>query len=130
MLAVFIALLKQELHTKADAQQRHPLRRPAADEVVQPRGAQLVRRIAESPHTGQHQPVCPGQLRRVAGDEGLRADGLKGGLQGKQVSHAVVDNPGHSRTPFVEGIASGADASSATAARSARATDLNAPSTM
>ena len=124
MLAVFITLLKQELHTKADAQQRHPLRRPVADEMIQPRCTQLVRRVAEGAHSGQHQPVCPGQYSRVSGDEGLRADGLKGGFQGKQVPDSVIDDPGHSRTPLVEGTASGADASMATAARSARATDL------
>ena len=41
---------------------------------------------------------------RIAAHQAVRADGLQGAAQGKEIPHAVVDDADHHSAPLVEGI--------------------------
>ena len=76
MTAVFVASFKQQLHPKADTQQRFSFRRLLSDEIRHAGIPQFFRRVLEGANTGQNQPVGLGEFRSIAADEGFLSDGL------------------------------------------------------
>ena len=130
MLAILEAFLKQKLHTQANTHQRNAFCRLVVDKFVQTGLPKLFRGITKSTHTGQHQLIRLCKFFGITGHKCFHTNGFKGGLQRKQVSYPIVNDANHHRTPLVEGMASAAAASMATAAFKDRATDLKVPSTM
>ena len=128
--AVFETLLKEQLHAQADAQHRHALFRLLDHQLVQPGGPQLVRRVAEGAHAGQHQLVRLFQNSGVGAHLHLGPHTAQGGTEAEQVAHPVVNYADHHSTPFVDGISPANSGSMATAARRQRAAALKAPSMM
>ena len=128
MFAVLEALFKKELHSKANAQKGLPGLCLVPDKAVQALGPELLRRVVEGTYPGEYQTVRLGKLLPVPADKSLFPNGGEGGAEGKEISHAVVDDADHYSTPFVEGMA--LLPSRATAVFKDRAADLKAPSAM
>ena len=91
---------------------------------------ELIRRVPEGAHAGQKDLIRLSEHIRLPGNNGLCANGGEGAFERKQVSHAVVHDGDHPRTPLVEGISSAQAGSMATALRKLRAKDLKQPSMM
>ena len=128
VLAVFIALIKQELHPEADAHEGLAASRLVDHDGIQPGCPQLVGGVPEGSDAGQEDLVGTAQHFGLAGDDGLRPDGGEGALEREEIAHAVVHNGDHPRTPLVEGSSSAQAGSMATALRRERAKDLKQPS--
>ena len=118
VLAVLVAFFKQQLHPKADAEQRLFFRL-----LFQHRhkagGGKLCHGIPECAHPRQDKPVGGADGIGVGGDHRLQPQLLQAGTQAEQVAHAVIKNGDHTSSPFVEGISSRCAASMRTASASA-----------
>ena len=105
MLTVLVALFKQQLHAKADAQQRL-LFGFGPDHRHKARCLQLCHGVGKSAHARQDEPVGFADGVRVRSHNGFQPQLLQAGLQAEQVTHAIIDNCDHTSSPFVEGISS------------------------
>ena len=87
-----LALVEQELHPHADAQQRHARGDGVEQRPLKARPPQIRRRIPERADAGQHDPGRPGSS---PGSVTIRA-GAPGRLQRlvdvAQVPHAIVND--------------------------------------
>ena len=81
VLAVFVAFVEQQLHSQADAQQRLAAGGQLFQYGVQPRFAELLRRVTESTYAGEEDLVRSFQNGRVGGNCYLHADGCEGAFQ-------------------------------------------------
>ena len=129
VLTVLVALFKQQLHAKADAQQRLPFGFFFNDRY-KARRLQLGHGIGKSAHARQDEPVGFADGVRVGGDDRFQPQLLQAGLQAEQVAHAIIDNCDHTSSPFVEGISSLWASSIFTAAPSAWPAPLKQASRM
>ena len=134
MLAVFMAFFKEQLHAKADAHERLALPGQVAQQRIQPEGAKLRRRVAESAHAGQNDAVRRAQRIFLARDGAFRADVPKRAGERIEVAHPVIHHGDHGAippsVPLVEGISPAAAGSISQASRRTRATALKTPSMM
>src|SRR5262249_2129393 len=125
--------LEQELHAQADAEQRPPFPHPTTERLHQPALAQVDHRLGERADAGQDEAVDAVERRGVVAHHDLGADVLERLLHRAAVAHAVVDQANaHAHAvnvPFVDGTP-GPVGAVATAAPSARAVALDAPSLM
>ncbi|CAN4036514.1 DNA-directed RNA polymerase specialized sigma subunit, sigma24 family, partial [Dysosmobacter welbionis] len=94
VLPVLKALVKQQLHPQADAQERLLLRL-LLNHRHQAGGIQLGAGVPKGAHAGQDDPVCRPEAAGVAGDLRLQVQGPQAGEQREQVPHAVVYNCNH-----------------------------------
>ena len=124
-----VGVVEQQLHPEADAEQRQALGHQPADQVREAERVEVAHRLREGAHAREHEAIGGAQLVVVGGDRGARADALERLLDRAAVAHPVVDHgdPGHTSVPLVLGTPR-SDGSSAIAARSARASDLNTAS--
>ena len=134
VLAVFIALVKEKLHAKADAHERLALSGKVAQQRIQPEGMKFFRRIAKGPHARQNDAVRRAQRVFLACDGALRADMSERAGERIEVAHPVIHHGDHGASPpsvpLVEGISPAAAGSISQASRRARATALKMPSMM
>src|SRR5580704_8807099 len=121
--------VEQQLHAEADAKEWRSALDAFEDDVREAELSEVAHRLRERPHARQHQPIGGAELVVVAGDGRACADVLERLLDRATIPHAVVDDgdAGHVSVPFVLGTPRSV-ASSAVAARSARAAALNAAS--
>ena len=128
----FDALLEHEVHTQADAEERHAGGDALAHYADLPELLHRGGRVGERAHARQHDGVGPGDGRGVGRDERATARRVDAALDALQVALAVVDDRdarGRHSAPFVEGSASPMRGSRSTAWRNARAAALNDAST-
>ena len=107
MLSVFKALIKKQLHPKANAQQRLSLRlRP--ENRNQTGGVKFCFGIPKGAHARENHPISSPDPLRVPGDFRLLAQGAEAGGEGKEISHTIIHNGDHRwpphRVPLVLGM--------------------------
>ena len=129
VLAVLVALFKQQLHPEADAEEGL-LRRFFLDDRYKAGGLKFCHRVPEGAHARQDEPVSGADVGGVRADLRFQPQMGQTRFQAEQVAHAVVDDAYHTSSPFVEGISSRWAASMRTASASARPAPLNAASRM
>ena len=87
-----LRLVKQHLHSQADAQQRRTGSGFLADRLHQAQFFQPGHAILECAHAGKHQRVGGQHILRLARQQCLRAKMREGVLHAEQVGQAVVNN--------------------------------------
>ena len=125
----FDAFFEQEVHSQADAEERHAGGYALADGVHLAELAHGGGRVGERANAGQHDGIGFGDGGGIARDEHLGARRDQTALDAFEVALMIVDHGDHS-APFVEGSASPMRGSSSTAWRKARAAALNDASTI
>ena len=130
VISVFLSLVKQKLHAQAYAQQRLAGSGFFNHDFIKSGAAQLFCGVAQSAHPRKYYLIGFSQQGVVAGDDGVRTYFLKGAFQGKEISHPVIYDSYHQRTPFVEGIWPSRYGSIAAACLITRPKALKAPSMM
>src|SRR5687767_6938357 len=119
---ILVAPVEHELRAEADSEQRTPVIGQSADLVPQPAGPQDSDRGPGSAHAGQDEPLGCTQLFGTPREEGGRTDRRQGPKHRSRVPRAEIDDPDHSKVPFVLGTSrSESRGSGSIAARRARA---------
>ena len=128
--AVLVAPLEQELEAQADPEQGPVIGDPRPDGRLEATAPQAGHGGTGGADAGDHERVGTFQGRGPAGHHDVGSRGGERLLDAHEVAGPVVDDrdPRHPRLPFVEGTAPARRGSSATAARRARASALNAAS--
>ena len=130
MLAEFIALVKEQLHSEADPEKRLAAFGFRQHRPVQAGGTQLVDGIPEGADARQNDTVRPANLLRIGRHACFQSKAQQRAAQGEEVSHPVIHDRDHPSTPLVLGTRSAFFSSMDTAVLSARAKALKQPSMM
>ena len=93
--AVFKAAFKEHLHTETNAHKRFAFFYLFKQNFIKAALAELCRRVAERSHTRENESVGRSQFFGVVGNDGIIADSCKGAFEGKEISHAVINDRNH-----------------------------------
>ena len=95
--SAFDAFFEHEVHSQADAEERHAGGDALTDDAGLPERLHRGGRVGERAHAGQHNGVGMGDGGRVVGDEHVAARRRQAALDALQVPFMIVDDGNHSR---------------------------------
>lgn len=128
MLAIFETLFKEQLHTKANAEQGFPLLYFGEDNLIHTALPQLLRRVTKGSDARQDHPIRLRNDLRIIGHNGRFPEIGERRAEGEKIADSIIDNRYHQRIPFVDGISFPARGSVAHAVERALARALKTPS--